>query len=173
MQKRTKGCLWIGLGVAVFLIMVVVAVVGGLGYVVYQQFGLKTAFVAPPDGSRQLDEIRAGFAGQAPRLTIGRKPDGRPDVHIAGTPPASQAPLTSLHVAAFDPSAGKLVRVTVPFWLLRHAPQGKVMVNGADVLHDLSTPSGTLTAHDIEALGPGLLVDDTRPGGRRLIIWTE
>jgi hypothetical protein len=53
------------------------------------------------------------------------------------------------------------------------APHGKMQVNGEEVLSHLSTPSGQLTAQDIEALGPGLLVDEIRPGGGRVIVWTD
>jgi hypothetical protein len=63
--------------------------------------------------------------------------------------------------------------MTIPFWLVRMAPHGKMQVNGEEVLSHLSTPSGRLTAEDIEALGPGLLVDETRPDGTRIILWTE
>jgi hypothetical protein len=173
MQNRTKGCLWLALGVVSFVVIVGVAVIGGLGYIVYQQFSVKSASVEPADASHQLDDLRGRFAGQAPRLRITHRPDGRPDVQIDGARPSSSTRLTELHVAAFDPSEKKLVRVTVPFWILRFAPEGKMKVIGADVLNDVQTPSGTLTAKDIEAFGPGLLVDDSRPDGTRLIIWTE
>jgi len=173
MQKRTKGCLWIALGVACFLIMVGVAVIGGLGYVIYQQFGVNAKVVKQEDAARELDAIRGQFAGQTPKLTITETTDGRPDVKIA-RPAASPVALTSLHVAAYDPSKYKLVQVTIPFWLLRMAPDGgKFRVNGEEVLNHLSTPSGKLTVKDIEALGPGLLLDDTRPDGTRVIIWSE
>jgi hypothetical protein len=173
MQKRTKNWLWIALGIACFLIMVVVAVIGGVGYMIYQQFSVKTAFVQAQDANHELDQVRAQFAGQSPKLTVSATGDGNPDVKIAASTTGPSRSLTSLHVAAFDPSAHKLVRMTIPFWLLRMAPQGKMQVNGEEVLSHLSTPSGKLTAQDIEALGPGLLVDETRPGGGRVIIWTE
>jgi hypothetical protein len=172
MQKRTKGCLWIALGVACFLIMVGVAVVGGLGYVIYQTFNVNTRVVKQADAAHDLDSIRAQFAGQTPKLTITETPDGKPDVKLA-RPTPSPVPLTWLHVAAYDPSKGKLVQVTIPFWLLRMAPAGKMKVNGDEILNHLETPSGKLTAKDIEALGPGLLVDHTRPDGTRVIMWTE
>jgi hypothetical protein len=173
MQKRTKNWLWIALGIACFIVMVGVAVIGGLGYMIYQQFSVKAAFVQAQDANHELDQVRAQFAGQSPKLTISETADGKPDVKIAPSTSAPPASLTSLHVAAFDPSAHKLVRMTIPFWLLRMAPHGKMQVNGEEVLSHLSTPSGQLTAQDIEALGPGLLVDEIRPGGGRVIIWTD
>jgi len=173
MQKRTKGCLLIGAGVAIFLIMVGVAVVGGLGYYIYQQFGVHATFVKREDAAQQLNAVRAKFAGQSPKIAIKETVDGKPDVALA-KPVMSPVTLTSLHVSAYDASKDKLVEMSIPFWLLRMVPEGgKMQVNGEEVLNHLSTPSGRLTAKDIEALGPGLLVDDTRPDGTRVIIWSE
>jgi hypothetical protein len=173
MQKRTKGCLLIGAGVAIFIIMVGVAVIGGLGYYLYQEFGMHASFVKREDAMQRLDAARARFAGQSPKIAIKESGDGKPDVTLA-RPAPSPVSLTTLHVTAYDPSNNKLVEMAIPFWLLRMMPEGgKVQVNGEEVLNHLSTPSGKLTAKDIEALGPGLLVDDTRPDGMRVIIWSE
>jgi hypothetical protein len=172
-EKRTKNWLLIGCGAAIFLVMVGVAVVGGLGYYVYQEVGMHATFVKHEDAAQQLDAVRAKFAGQSPKITVRETADGKPDLGLA-KPNPSQVPLTSLHVSAYDPSANKLVEMTIPFWLLRMMPEGgKVHVDGQEVLNHLSTPSGKLTAKDIEALGPGLLLDDTRPDGTRVIIWSE
>jgi hypothetical protein len=172
MDKRKRGCLWAVLGLGVLLVMVGVAVVGGAGYLVYQQFGMRASIVAPEDAAHQLDQIRARFAGQSPRLHV-RSAAGAAEVQ--GHPPLAHppAPVTSLHVAAFDPGAHKLVQFSIPFWLLRHLPEGKIEVDGKEALSNLDTPSGRLTTADLEALGPGLLLDDQRPGGRRVIVWTE
>ena len=116
--------------------------------------------------------IRARFAGQSPRLQLRAAPGGtRLHLDRSATPP--EKPPTSLHVAAFDPGAHKLVQFAIPFWILRHLPDGKIQVDGEEVLNHVDTPSGRLTAADLEALGPGLLVDDQRPNGRRVIVWTE
>jgi len=172
MNKRTKGCLWIALGVVCLVVMVGAAVIGGLAYVAYQQFAIKQSVAAPADASRELDELRARFH-DPPHLQFSWKPDGRPDVKITRPAAAVTATLTSMHVTAFDPRERHLVRVTVPFWLVRLAPQGHMRVNGTEILEDLDTPTGRLTPADIESLGPGLLLDDTRPDGTRVIIWTE
>jgi hypothetical protein len=172
MEKRTRNWLLIGCGGAIFLIMAGIAIVGGLGYSLYQQVGMHATFVKAEDAARQLDAIRATLPGQ-PKITIKKTDDGSPDLVLA-KPAASPVPLTSLHVAAYDPSNDKLVQLTIPFWVLRMMPEGQhFKVNGEEVLNHLSTPSGKLTAKDIEALGPGLLVDDDRPDHTRVIIWSE
>ena len=171
MNKRTKGFLWIALGVVCLVVMVGAAVIGGLAYVAYQQFALKQSVVEPADAAQQLDQLRAQFHAPA-RLQFAWKPDGPPDVTIQRPPTNSTASLTSLHVAAFDPHERHLVRVTMPFWLVRVA-FGKMRIAGAEILNHLDTPSGRLTPADIEAFGPGLLVDDKRQDGTQVLIWTD
>jgi hypothetical protein len=172
LDKRKKSFLWIALGVVCLVVMVGVAVVGGLAYVAYQQFALKQTVVEAADAAKELDQLRAQFH-DPPRLQFAWKSDGHPDVTLRKPQTPSTVSLTAMHVTAFDPKERHLVRVTVPFWLLRLAPEGKMHMNGAEVLNDLNTPSGRLTPADIEALGPGLLVDDKQPDGTQVVIWTE
>ncbi len=172
MDKRKKGYLWIALGVACLVVMVGAVVVGGLAYVVYQQFALKQTVVEPTDAAREFDQLRAQFR-DPPRLQFAWKPDGRPDVTLRKPQTPSTVSLTAMHVTAFDPKERHLVRATVPFWLLRLTPEWKMRMNGAEMMHYLNTPGGRLTPADIEALGPGLLVDDKQPDGTHVLIWTE
>ena len=172
MDKRKKGYLWIALGVVCLVVMVGVAVVGGLAYVVYQQFALKQTVIEPADAAKELDQLRAEFH-DPPRLQFAWKSDGRPDVTLRKPQTPSTVSLTAMHVTAFDPKERHLVRATVPFWLLRLTPEWKMRMNGAEMMHYLNTPGGRLTPADIEAPGPGLLVDDKQPDGTQVLIWTE
>ncbi len=61
MDKRTKGCLWIGLGVAIVGAMVCVALVAGLGYWAYSSFAPDARFVDHATAETELAEIRARF----------------------------------------------------------------------------------------------------------------
>src|SRR4029079_2070377 len=103
MQKRTKSWLLIGCGVAIFLVMVGVAVVGGLGYYIYQQFGMHATFVKREDAAQQLDAVRARFAGQSTKIADRETEHDKPNVTLA-KPAAAPVSLTSLHVSAYDPS---------------------------------------------------------------------
>ena len=172
MDKRKKGFLWIALGVVCLVVMVGAVVAGGLAYVVYQQFALKQTVVEPTDAAKEFDLLRARFH-DSPHLQFTWKPDGRPDVTLRRPQTPSAVSLTAMHVTAFDPKERHLVRVTVPFWLLRLTPEWKMHMHGTEMLNDLDTPSGRLTPADVEALGPGLLVDDKQPDGTQVLIWTE
>jgi hypothetical protein len=80
--------------------------------------------------------------------------------------------LESLRVLAYDRHAGKLVRVSIPFWLLRMAPSKNLSFlndNGIDVDSDRVR----LTVDDLERRGPGLLIDSQDRRGSLVLVWTE
>lgn len=169
MEKRTKGCLLIGLGVFLLLLMVGVAVIGGAGYWLYHQFGVETAQHTPEEASREMDAIRARFGDQKPLIVV--EGEGEARVDLDGPPHGNGQPLDSLHIVTFDPGQGELVRFTVPFWLVRLAPDGKISI-GDDVLREVKGGE-RLTATELEAVGPALLIDERREDGHRVIVWTD
>jgi hypothetical protein len=169
MDKRTKGCLWIGLGVAIVGVMVVVALIAGAGFWAYQNFAPATAFVDPVKAEAELEAITAKFPNKTPLIV--HDDAGQPTLHADGRPATFTGELQSLHIAAYDKRHGKLVRFSVPFWLLRMAPDGKVSV-GEGMLDDVRGAE-SLTVRQLEALGPGLLIDERKPDGDRVLVWAE
>jgi len=167
MEKRTKGCLWIGLGIAIVVAMVVVAVIAGAGFWAYQNFAPSAEFVDQKKADQEFDAIRVRFEGQMPLFDPDEDGDGAQP--RADGRPAFTGQLQSLNVAAYDPRAGKLVRFTVPFWLIRLGKDGKLSLgDGA-----LAGVRERLTVKDLEAFGPGLLIDESKPNGDRVLVWTE
>jgi hypothetical protein len=75
---------------------------------------------------------------------------------------------TALHVLVWAPDEGKIVRLSLPFWLLRLAPNQVVKVDVDDV--DLDQLK--LSVEDLERAGPGpVLIRDSR--NSRVLVWTE
>ena len=169
MEKRTKGCLWIALGLAIAGMMVGVALVAGAGFWVYQTVAPAATFVDPAKAGAELETIRARFQNRVP-LIDPDAPEGQARIRTEGRPTFT-GELQSLHVAAYDHRAGKLVRFSIPFWLLRLAPDGKVSF-GDEALDDLAGRE-KLTVREVEAFGPGLLLDEAKPDGNRVVVWTE
>ena len=168
MEKRTKGCLWIGLGLAIAVGMVAIAVVAGTGYWAYQRFAPSAEFLDQKKADEQMAQILARFTDPTPLIIA--TPDGHgARARTEGRPPFT-GQLESLHVAAYDVGAGKLVRFTVPFWLLRLGKDGKLSIDGH--LDDVRGAE-KLTVKDLETLGPGLLFDELKPNGDRVLVWTE
>jgi len=170
MDKRTKGCLLIGIGVTLLLVVVGAALIGGAGYWLYQQFSIETGEHEPVDAAREMDAVRARFGSQQPFIAFkGDRAQVRDDV-APGTG-ETPAPIESLQVMAFEADDRQLVRVTVPFWLLRLAPEGRISAS-SDALRDVKGVD-RLTVKQIEALGPGLLIDRQEKDGSRVLVWTE
>ncbi len=85
----------------------------------------------------------------------------------------SPAPLHTLRVLAYDSDAGKLVNVSIPFWLLRLAPSNKKLSFLSDNGIDFDTDRVRLTLEDIERRGPGLMLDHKDRRGAQVLVWTE
>ena len=75
-----------------------------------------------------------------------------------------------LRILAFDPSDGRMVQVSVPFWLLRmKSHNATIDLNGSRMdLEDLR-----LTIQDLERQGPALIVDHQAPDGDRVLVWSR
>lgn len=170
MDKRTKGCLGIGLAIAAVLVMVGVAIVGGGAYWMYQQVSPQSTQVAPADAERQFAELRARFKDQRPLIAVDE--DGH-DARLdrEGREAVFTGELQALYFAAYNPRDGKLVRFSVPFWLIRLSPDGTISV-GDDALDGVKGAE-KLTVKELESLGPALLIDQTKPDGARVLVWTE
>jgi hypothetical protein len=163
-KKRTW--LWIVLGV--FLFFVVLAV-GGLFFAVSffrQSMSVTEMSVASADS--EFDSVRARFGGQQPLIQM---VDGRPQyVADRAAEPASEKPLTTMHILAWDDDEERLVRLSVPFWLLR-LKSGPIQLSAYSQGWDDRGVSFRI--EDLERRGPGLVldVDESREG--RVLIWAE
>ncbi len=117
---------------------------------------------------RQFDEVRARFPGQQPLIQM---VDGQPQlVAERASQSPTQTKLTTVHVIAFDRDEGNLVNVSLPFWLLR-MKSGPIRVSAYQQGWDDRGVS--FRVEDIEKHGPGIIVDVTRAGEGRVIIWAE
>jgi hypothetical protein len=151
--------------VAIVAAVLMVAVVGGSVYFVARHADSQA--MSEASAADELSRTRARFGGQLPLVEV----RGRDDVVVhrdarrAGARPTE---LTTLHVIAFDPDDGRIVRVNMPFWLLRLAPSGRMRFGASSVDENVR-----VTLDDVEASGPGLLVDGRAPDGQQFIVWTE
>ena len=153
------------IAVAVVAAVLMIAVVGGSVYWVSRHIDAQATSDA--SAADELSRTRARFAGQVPLLEI----RGRDDVVLRRTArraDARRGEPTTLHVLAFDPDEGRIVRMNMPFWLLRLAPGRRLRFGASGVDANVR-----LTLEDVEAGGPGLLVDGRSPDGQQFIVWTE
>ena len=69
----------------------------------------------------------------------------------------------------WDCNDEELVRVTIPFWMIRMKP-GDINVSSGDGNRSVRL---SLSADDLEGYGPTLLLDHTDEEGYHLVLWTE
>jgi hypothetical protein len=166
-RKQKRGCLWVALGVAVVVLMVGAALVGGLAWVVYQNFSLNTEQVTDRDAAGEFERLRTRFAGQQPLISV---TEGDEATLVPRAAKGSSA-IESLHVVAYDPDDRTIARIRIPFWLLRLSPgDGQVTISD-DAVPELRRSK--ITVKDIEAAGPGLVLDHADSDGRRVLVWAE
>jgi hypothetical protein len=167
MAGRVKTWVWVVVGVIVVCVLCVLAMVGVGFYFFRQHFDTKMA--TPATASAEFDRVKAQFSGQKPLIELdehGRFLRSNPDRPAR----AEVRRPDQLNVLAFDPDDERIVRVTIPFWLLRFKARGaRVDFNGGRLdLEDLK-----LTVEDLERFGPTLIVDHKATSGERVLVWSQ
>lgn len=165
---------WISILVAAVIIVGVaaVAVVGGTAYFIYRH--VQAEFTNEQTADRAFESARARFEGQQPLIEM--RLNDEPLVHrdlIPAAATAGRKPET-LRVLAYDDRAGKLVRVAIPFWLLRMLPSRNLsFLNDQGIDVDIDSERVRLTIDDLDRRGPGLVLAHESRRGARVLVWTE
>jgi hypothetical protein len=139
-------------------------------YFVTQQVQIRDA--SPASADRLFDENRDRFKGSPPLIEL--DVDGEIlRSHIAEARrdrAASTSRLEGLHILAWDADDEKVVRLEIPFWLLR-LKKGPIDVFSETA--GLRRADLRLTVNDLEELGPALLIDHRGRRGDRVLVWTQ
>lgn len=167
MATKVKTWVWVLIAIFAVCVLGVVAIAGVGFYYVSQHVESKS--VSPAAAAGEFEAVKAGFAGQKPLIELDKRG------HFVRTntdrPSAGQRPMPEeLHVLAFDPSDRRIVRLRVPFWLLRFKTGGATIdLNGNRMeLEDLK-----LSVEELERYGPSLIVDHLAPDGDRVLVWSK
>ena len=167
MAGRVKTWVWVLVAVGVTCVLAIVAMAGVGFYLVSRH--VETRTVSPATASKDFAEVTARFVGRKPLVELDRHGN-----FVRSNPnrPAPRNPALpeQLHVMAFDPQDGRVVRLAIPFWLLRlKTGRGSIDLNGSRMnLEDLK-----LTVADLERFGPSLIVDHTNHEGARVLVWSQ
>jgi hypothetical protein len=156
------------LAVVVVTAIVAVAILGAATFYVYRH--VRAEIVPAEAAEARIAAARALFAGEQPLLRI----DADGDAVVTGRQDAgaSHPPLATLRALAYDPGPRRLVDVSIPFWLLRLAPNGRISFD-ADSGIDFDAERLHLNVSALEALGPGLVLDHVDQAGMKVLVWTE
>jgi hypothetical protein len=167
MAVKVKAWVWVIIGLVVLGILCVLAMAGAAFYMFTQH--VETKVVSRTTANEEFSAVRAKFAEQ--RALIELDEHGRfLRANAERDPkPGTKVP-DQLYVLAFDPDDGRIVKVTVPFWLLRFKSHGATidLNEGRMGLEDLK-----LTVEDLERFGPTLIVDHQGMHGERVLVWSQ
>jgi hypothetical protein len=171
MAKKTPWGLII-LGTATFVVIVGVALVGVAGYFVYQQFKFQSTPATRVAAEAEFEAIVRKFEGKKPFLEI---IDGEPVVNSEAHAErqAHSEPLEAIHVVVWDPNEEKLVRLNIPFWLIRMTKGKPIKLSAGDEEFGHGPVRLNVTAEDLERHGPGLILDHRETGGERVLVWAR
>jgi hypothetical protein len=167
MAGRVKAWVWVVVAIVVIGILGVVAM-AGIGLYFFSQH-VETRTTSVSNAAHDFDQVRSRFEGQKPLIELdqhGRYLRSNAD----RKPPKNPKPPESINVMAFDPDEEKIVRISIPFWLVRMKMRGATIdLNGNHMnLEDLR-----LTAEDLERFGPTLIVDHEATSGERVLVWSQ
>jgi hypothetical protein len=167
MAGRVKPWVWIVVAVMVVGILGLVAL-AGIGFYYFSQH-VDTRVVSPASAARDFDAVRARFTGQPPLIELDER--GRfVRTHTNRPIPTRPTPPEKLHVLAYNPEEGRIVELSIPFWLLRLKAGGATIdFNGREMdLEDLK-----LSVDELERFGPTLIAEHKAPDGRHVIVWSQ
>ena len=164
---------WVQVALAVLLVITigVIALAGSCAYLVRQQVRVTDASTTA-DFEREAAAVLQRFKG-VPALVEDTDTGPRLSRRALSSRQKAAAKarargLTNLNVLVFSTRENKLVRLSLPFWLLRMSPDGTVDINNDEV--DLTKLR--LSIDDLEAAGPGPLFL-RKTGDSKVLAWTE
>ena len=167
MAGKVKTWIWVVVGIVIFGILGVIAMAAAGLWFVKSHVNIRST--TPAVASVDFQTVRARFANQRPLIEL----DERGNFLHANTdrPAGSQRP-HSLTIMAFDAHEEKVVRLELPFWLLRlKGGRSSFSMDGNNGRIDLEKLR--LTVEDLERYGPTLILDQKDSDGSRVIIWSQ
>jgi hypothetical protein len=167
MAGRVRTWVWVVIAIVVVGILGIVAL-AGVGVYYFAQH-IDTRPSTPAAAAHDFEEIKGRFNSKAPLIEL----DDRGRLVKSNTNrPAAANPRKpdELHVLAFDPDNERIVRLTVPFWLLR-MKMGDTQIQFGD--SNVNLQDLRLSVEDLERYGPAIIVDHRSRHGERVLVWSQ
>jgi hypothetical protein len=166
-MTRTKVPTWAWVVIAIVtlgILGVITLAAAGLWFV-RSHVNVQPTTVAAATSDFQT--IRERFANQKPLIEL----DDRGNFVHANTdrPNGTKRP-ESLNILAFDAHNEHVVRIDIPFWMLRLKTRGTLVDVGSG---NIDLQKMRLTVEDLERYGPTLIVDHHDMDGSRVLVWSQ
>jgi hypothetical protein len=165
MAGKVKTWVWVIVGIAVFGILGVIAMAAAGLYFLKSHVDMRTTTVAA--ATQDFQSIRQRFAAQKPLIELDEQGSFlRANVD---RPNGTQRPQT-LNIMAFDPHDEKVIRMELPFWMLRLKSGGSRFDIGRS---NVDLARMRITVEDLERYGPILILDQKDNDGSRVLVWSQ
>jgi hypothetical protein len=163
-KKRTW--LWILGGLFLLCVIALIAIAGAGMYFISQH--IDTARTSGDDAQRAFETARRPY--KEPLFELDRFERVQLRRPLRELPTSTTRP-QHLWILAWDPDDERLVKVSLPFWLLK---MGRRNIDiGTNGHGGFQLEQLDLDMHELERIGPALIVDHRAPSGARVLIWTQ
>ena len=163
-----KPWVWVVVGIAgVCVLGLFMLAAAGMYFFAHH---VETTTLTRDRAEQVFEDARAPFAKQRPLIEVDDD-DHVHRVNLDRERPAGAQPPQDLHVLAFDPDDEKVVRLTIPFWLLKLGDSGSIDLGPSRRRIDLG--GSRLQISDLERFGPTLILDHRGSNGERVLVWSQ
>jgi hypothetical protein len=115
-----------------------------------------------------FDSITGAFPGRRALYELDAQEHPHLTAELSSIPTASVRP-TALMVQAWNPENQRLIRLTLPLWLLKLGPE-QVQVSSK---HEFDFRKLSLDINELERIGPAIVLDYRHQDGGRVLLWTK
>ncbi len=164
-RNKVPTWVWIIVGIVTLGILGVVTLAAAGLWFVRSHVNVQPTTVAA--ATTDFQTIRERFANQKPLIELD---DHGNFVHANTDRPNGTKRPESLNVMAFDAREEHVVRVEIPFWMLRLKTRGTLIDVGSG---NIDLQKLRLTVEDLERFGPTLIVDHKDMNGSRVLVWSQ
>jgi hypothetical protein len=148
-------------------LLALVAVAGAGVYFISRHVQAETS--SGTEAISSFDRITSALPDRRPLYEL--DPQERPQLTVPlGGLPASASKSSSLMIQAWNPDDQRLVRLALPFWLLKLGPD-HMSVSRRE--HGFDFHQLQLDISELERIGPSLVLDYRNQDGLRVLLWTE
>jgi hypothetical protein len=165
MAGKVKTWVWVVIGIVVCGVLGVIAMAAAGLWFVKSHVDIRSTTVAA--ATEDFQAIRQRYASMKPLIELDER--GHFLRANADRPAGTQRPQT-LNVMAFDPDDGKVVRMELPFWILRLKSGGAKFDIGRS---NIDLARMRITVEDLERYGPILILDQKDTDGSRVLVWSQ
>ena len=165
MARSKRTWLWILLAVIGLGVIFLIVLAGAGLYFVRSHVSSKVT--TPAEAFSAFDNARAPFKDLPPVYEIDDRERVK-ELRTLADLPDGKTRAKEMQVLVWDADREKLVKVAVPFWVLKMGHQKIDIANSQFNLEHMQ-----LDMKQLERVGPLLLLDLRSRGGQRVLIWTQ